>query len=74
MFHTFKQVIFFIVMEVNDQSGYAGVKQFYTAQFPYVCCNHHGIHTLDTWIDIHESGNAATQSGKTVVKQINTIG
>ncbi len=31
MFHTFKQVIFFIVMEVNDQSGYAGVKQFYTA-------------------------------------------
>ena len=74
MFHAFKQVILLIVMEVNDQFGYAGLKQFHMAQFPYVYCNHHGIHTLDTWIDIHESGNSFTQPSKTVVKQINTIG
>ena len=50
--------------------GYAGVKKLYRAQFPDIYCDHHGIHSFDTQIDIHKSGNPVTQPCNTVVKKV----
>ena len=73
MFHSFNKLIAAVFVEIDDQLFYAGIKQLYTAEFPYICCYHHGIHSFDPWADVHKFCDIRSKSCHAFVEQIDTV-